>query len=903
MVAPSAEDFQQLVQRINAENANVTSRLDQLQQSIVEIRGQIGIGGVEIDKRFTQLADALATRTALMETSGNQIISDVQVANNNVQALTKNLQEILSNADSNFLQRSNTMDTKLAEFESEIGKKFAELDQVQADTKKKHEELLLQTRQAYDNLQKQLTELRASASGDALVGSSQLEQARRKGFMPLKSIIPKKMGDKVEDWREWKEDTADFFDTQLEGIGKFLLDVVAKHEGTIDELDQTVRDFVGKNQQKFTQEDSVMVWRALKRITEGLSLKLVVNTRDENGFAAWHNLCKFFEPRLALQQGAALQELTKMILTRARNPEETRRMMVTYQSKVKDAEDLNNPLQMEFRKSVLAGFIDETTRVGTWECQGKNKSAEEFEMKILEFVNGVAAPMSTTNISTSAPMQIGAFGGQPTPGAVEQNDARESEAWPSLTGDSWDGRDDESYELSALRKGKGKGKKGVCHGCGSPDHFVANCPVAKGKGKKGDKTGFIPYGRMGAAPYQPSGKGPGYSKGAWNIKGKGSGKTGPRDGCWKCGGPHYSDQCPLNSSGAGTGGQGGQIRHLAALVEVEADSDVVGITIPVVEGDTDVSATATATTNTTTMKATTPSTPTSHSTSTRSMDSSSKARWREEAFKRYEKSENIMDAIDVERLVQHAVRQCPCGCQLDEAQREGSDTDGYTVVVNKKKSRNQRRKEAEQVQRGQANYRGQGQPIRTPKEDETKVAPVTLPKDMQKQVRPKGRWGRLNLLIGHEPEGFNAVQATEEWELITLYVDSGATETVISEQMLSMLDLKESPQSRRGVEYEVANGKRIPNLGQKQFIGHTEDGTKRAMTAQVCEVNKALLSVSKVVGKGNKVVFGEEDANGNTINYIEDNTTKERLWMEEENGMFALKIWVRSDGKEEDSSF
>ena len=48
-----------------------------------------------------------------------------------------------------------------------------------------------------------------------------------------------------------------------------------------------------------------------------------------------------------------------------------------------------------------------------------------------------------------------------------------------------------------------------------------------------------------------------------------------------------------------------------------------------------------------------------------------------------------------------------------------------------------------------------------------------------------------------------------------MYVDSGATETVIAQRMLSMMEIKESPQSRRGVEYEVANGIKIPNLGQK----------------------------------------------------------------------------------------
>ena len=92
-------------------------------------------------------------------------------------------------------------------------------------------------------------------------------------------------------------------------------------------------------------------------------------------------------------------------------------------------------------------------------------------------------------------------------------------------------------------------------------------------------------------------------------------------------------------------------------------------------------------------------------------------------------------------------------------------------------------------------------------------------------------------------------------------------------------------------------------MGQKQFVAHAEDGTKRQVLAQVCAVNKALLSVSKVVKQGNKVVFGELDHHGNTVSYIEDNVTKERLWIEEENGMYALKMWVRSDGKEAEAPF
>ena len=53
------------------------------------------------------------------------------------------------------------------------------------------------------------------------------------------------------------------------------------------------------------------------------------------------------------------------------------------------------------------------------------------------------------------------------------------------------------------------------------------------------------------------------------------------------------------------------------------------------------------------------------------------------------------------------------------------------------------------------------------------------------------------------------------------------------------------------MHHEVVNGVRIPNLGEKKFQEYSEEGT----VTQVCEVNKGLLSVRKVVEAGNRVVF------------------------------------------------
>ena len=137
-----------------------------------------------------------------------------------------------------------------------------------------------------------------------------------------------------------------------------------------------------------------------------------------------------------------------------------------------------------------------------------------------------------------------------------------------------------------------------------------------------------------------------------------------------------------------------------------------------------------------------------------------------------------------------------------------------------------------------------------------------------------------------EPNGINAV-GDEEWTEIEVAVDSGATETVMGEDTLAgVIDITEGAACKRGVQYEVANGVQIPNLGERKFVGFTEEGIARSMTAQVCAVNKTLMSVSKIARGGNRVIFDEDGS------YIEDKGTGEQIWMTQEGGMYYLKLWV-----------
>ena len=146
----------------------------------------------------------------------------------------------------------------------------------------------------------------------------------------------------------------------------------------------------------------------------------------------------------------------------------------------------------------------------------------------------------------------------------------------------------------------------------------------------------------------------------------------------------------------------------------------------------------------------------------------------------------------------------------------------------------------------------------------------------------------LKILGTIEPESLNALEDSE-WEELEFAVDSGATETAIGEDVLKAVKKIEGAAYKRSVKYEVANCLRISNLDETRFIGYSEDGQSREIAAQVCDVNKPLLSVSNLVSAGNRVVF---DGDGS---YIEDVHSGEKIWMKSQGGMYTIKILVKRD--------
>jgi len=115
-------------------------------------------------------------------------------------------------------------------------------------------------------------------------------------------------------------------------------------------------------------------------------------------------------------------------------------------------------------------------------------------------------------------------------------------------------------------------------------------------------------------------------------------------------------------------------------------------------------------------------------------------------------------------------------------------------------------------------------------------------------------------------------------------IDSGAAESVIPQGMLNEIKVQESEGSRNGVQYIAANGAKMPNLGEKKVFFKTKDGMESNVVFQVTHARKPLASVSKIVKKGNKVIFSPSGS------YIENIDTGKKIELNEANGTYHMDV-------------
>jgi hypothetical protein len=145
----------------------------------------------------------------------------------------------------------------------------------------------------------------------------------------------------------------------------------------------------------------------------------------------------------------------------------------------------------------------------------------------------------------------------------------------------------------------------------------------------------------------------------------------------------------------------------------------------------------------------------------------------------------------------------------------------------------------------------------------------------------------LNMFNEKQLEGLNSLPiADDEWEELVMVIDSGASVPVMPPDIAKLYSLEDSEASKRGVEYECANGASIPNLGQKRMALWTAEGTLRSCTTQCADVSKPLQSVRHLVKNKHVVVFDEGES------YIYNKITGETNHIVDDGINYTMKAWI-----------
>ena len=101
--------------------------------------------------------------------------------------------------------------------------------------------------------------------------------------------------------------------------------------------------------------------------------------------------------------------------------------------------------------------------------------------------------------------------------------------------------------------------------------------------------------------------------------------------------------------------------------------------------------------------------------------------------------------------------------------------------------------------------------------------------------------------------------------------------------------IQPSLQSMQCMEYEVADGNTIPNLGERRCLMWTDGASKpRPINLQVADVHKALLSLSRCADMGVESRFSR------VAGALIDEETEEVIPLERKGNLYVLKCWLRA---------
>ncbi len=154
--------------------------------------------------------------------------------------------------------------------------------------------------------------------------------------------------------------------------------------------------------------------------------------------------------------------------------------------------------------------------------------------------------------------------------------------------------------------------------------------------------------------------------------------------------------------------------------------------------------------------------------------------------------------------------------------------------------------------------------------------------------------------LGDENKGDDDVVTSaeneqEKWKKMTITVDSGATISVIPENIASELPVTDSKASIHKTKFRAANGGIITSRGRREVHGRTDDGIACKVGFEVCGVTKTLGAVCEMIDSGNKVVFDSAGC------YILNKKTMKKTELTRRGGAFEFDVWYNTGGEAKSS--
>ena len=119
-------------------------------------------------------------------------------------------------------------------------------------------------------------------------------------------------------------------------------------------------------------------------------------------------------------------------------------------------------------------------------------------------------------------------------------------------------------------------------------------------------------------------------------------------------------------------------------------------------------------------------------------------------------------------------------------------------------------------------------------------------------------------------------------------VDSGAAETVtVTDHFPEFTTVIDSESDRKS--YILPNGAEVKHHGEKMVNIVTKEGSRCAVRRQVTDINKSLMSVSRICDTGHSVIF---EASGGYIEHLE---SKQKTCFDRNGGVYVLRATLGSN--------